>query len=331
MPQKINYTWEQICTFDSLYTAWKEVKREKSERGLILRYENNLVSNLERVLETLKDGSYRPKPHYEFTLRDTKARLIHAPHLEDRIVQHAVCNAIRLPVQNKLIHHTYSCLIGRGVHKCSEQLSHYLSTGRYKYYLKADVSKFFYSIDHDALMGEVRRVFKCLRTIEILELFIKVNGKRKGIPIGASTSQILANLALNPLDHHARRNLGIGTYLRYCDDMVAVFPSKVEAKNSLEGIKQKLESLGMHLNPSSHVGFCSDGIDWVGYRHWPEYRLVRKSTIRRIRRRLKTGPLDHDALASYLSHGLKTSSLNFLCHLCSPSRAYYISEWLKAK
>jgi len=331
VPRKINHTWEQICTFDSLYTAWREVKRGKSERGLILRYENDLVANLERVLESLRDGTYQPKPHYEFTLRDTKARLIHAPHLEDRIVQHAVCNAIRIPVQNKLIHHTYSCLIGRGVHRCSEQLSHYLSTGRYKYYLKADVSKFFYSINHNALMAEVRRVFKCQKTISLLELFVRVNDTGKGIPIGASTSQILANLALNPLDHHARRDLGIDTYLRYCDDMVAVFESRDEAVDALSGIERRLNGLGFFLNPCSHIGTCSAGIDWVGYRHWPRYRLVRKSTIRRIRNKLRSGPLDHSALASYLSHGIRTASLPFLCRLCSPCRAYTISRWLEKR
>jgi RNA-directed DNA polymerase len=331
VPQKINNTWEQICTFDSLYTAWREVKRGKSERGLVLRYENDLVSNLERVLESLDNGTYRPRPHYEFTLRDTKARLIHAPHLEDRIVQHAVCNAIRFPVQNKLIHHTYSCLIGRGVHKCSEQLSHYLSTGRYKYYLKADVSKFFYSIDHDRLMSEVLRVFKCRRTIAILELFVRVNGTSRGIPIGASTSQILANLALNPLDHYARRELGIDTYLRYCDDMVAVFEDRDQAVEALTGIGHRLNSLGLALNPCSHIGPCSAGIDWVGYRHWSGYRLIRKSTIRRIRKKLRAGPLDHDSLMSYLSHGLRTASLDHLCRLCSFCRAYSISRWLKAR
>jgi hypothetical protein len=143
MPQKINGTWEQICTFESLHQAWREVKRGKSERGIVLRYENNLACNLERVLESLKDGSYNPKPHHEFILHDNKERLIQAPHLEDRIVQHAVCNAIRIPVQNKLIDHTYSCLIGRGVHRCSGQLSRYLRSEKYSYYLKADVSKFF--------------------------------------------------------------------------------------------------------------------------------------------------------------------------------------------
>lgn len=326
MPQKINHTWERICTFESLHTAWREVKSGKSERGVVLRYENDLVPNLERVLGSLRDGSYQPRPHYEFVLHDSKDRLIQAPCLEDRIVQHAVCNAIRLPVQNRLIHQTYSCLIGRGVHRCSEQLSRYLATGKYTYYMKADVSKFFYSIDHDVLMSEVKRMFKCQRTIDLLDMFVRINNTTgRGIPIGASTSQILANISLNQLDHHARRELKLNTYLRYCDDMVAVFATRHEAEESLAGIGSFLAESGFSLNLSSHTGPVSHGVDWVGYRHWPGYRLIRKSTIRRIKKRL---PLDHDALASYLSHAKGTASMPYIARLCSKCRAVTVAKWL---
>jgi hypothetical protein len=326
MPQKINRTWERICTFESLHTAWREVKRGKSDRGIVLRYEDDIVPNLERVLKSLRDGSYRPQPHYEFVLHDSKDRLIQAPCLEDRIVQHAVCNAIRMPVQNRLIHQTYSCLIGRGVHKCSQQLQQYLRTGKYTYYLKADVSKFFYSIDHDILMAEVKRMFKCQRTIMLLDMFVRINNTAgRGIPIGASTSQILANISLNQLDHHAKRDLKMSTYLRYCDDMVAVFTTRQEAEQSLEGIGKSLGLFGFSLNPSSHTGPVSHGIDWVGYRHWPRYRLIRKSTIRRIKARL---PLDHDALASYLSHAKGTASMPYIARLCSKCRSTSVSRWL---
>lgn len=314
MPQKINGTWEQICTFESLHRAWREVKRGKSERGVVLRYENDLARNLERVLESLRDGSYEPKPHYEFILYDNKERLIQAPHLEDRIVQHAVCNAIRLPVQSKLIDHTYSCLIGRGVHRCSDQLSRYLRSEEYTYYLKADVKKFFYSIDHDMLMSEVKRIFKCQKTINLLDMFVKINNiTGHGIPIGASTSQILANLSLNPLDHYARRELKLNTYLRYCDDMVALFKTKEEATDALLALNSKLEEFRFSLNPSSHIGQISSGVDWVGYRHWPSYKLVRKSTIRRIKDRL---PLSAEVKASYVGHAKGTASLKYIITLC---------------
>jgi RNA-directed DNA polymerase len=203
MPHKLRNLWPQIADYDALRDAWREVRQRKTTKPLILRYESNLAVNLGRLERALQDGSYKPKRHFEFWIHDPKARLIQAPCLEDRIVQHAVCNVLRMPVQQRLIEHTYSCLIGRGTHRCSEQFLEYLDNPRWRYALKLDISKFFYSIDHACLTQELERIIGCRKTLDLLQLFITANGDTCGIPIGASTSQILANLALNPLDHFA--------------------------------------------------------------------------------------------------------------------------------
>ena len=175
MPHKLGKLWPQIADYDSLLVAWKEVRKRKTTKPQILRYESNLAVNLGRLEKSLQDGTYRPQRHYEFWIYDPKARLIQAPCLEDRIVQHAVCNVLREPIQRRLINHTYSCLIGRGTHKCSEQFLKYLDNPKWKYALKLDISKFFYSINHDSLIRELKRIIKCDRTLELLIMYIKVH------------------------------------------------------------------------------------------------------------------------------------------------------------
>jgi RNA-directed DNA polymerase len=108
MPHKLGNLWPQIADYDALLFAWQEVKQRKSSKVNILRYQSNLASNLSRVERKLLDGTYRPRPHFEFWINDPKPRLIQAPHLEDRIVQHAVCNALREPLTRRLIFHTYT-------------------------------------------------------------------------------------------------------------------------------------------------------------------------------------------------------------------------------
>ena len=252
MPHRIGNLWPQIADYDALRDAWREVRSGKGHKVVVLRYESNLAVNLSRLEARLQDGSYCPREHYEFWIKDPKPRLIQTPYLEDRIVQHAVCNALRVPIQERMIAHTYSCLIGRGTHACSRQLQRYLKNRRWRYYLGLDISKFFYSINHDSLYAELQRHIKCLRTLELLWRFITVNGTGKGIPIGASTSQIMANMALNPLDHFARRDLKLSTYLRYCDDMVALFETAAEAHAALEAIRSKVADLDRL--PSSDTG-----------------------------------------------------------------------------
>ncbi len=330
MPHKIRNTWPQIADYDSLLFAWKEVRQRKTTKPLILRYESNLAVNLGRIETALLNGTYTPRRHFEFWINDPKTRLIQAPCLEDRIVQHAVCNAIKLPIQQRLIAQTYSCLIGRGTHRCSEQFLDYLRNPRWRYALKLDISKFFYSINHQALMTELDRHIGCRKTLDLLHLFIRANGEGCGLPIGASTSQILANLALNPLDHYARRELKLNTYLRYCDDMIALFETAEEANAAMVAMGDKAAEIGLKLNSKSGVHYVPDGVDWVGYRHWPGKRLIRKRAIKAIRRKAPGCSLE--TAMAYLSHAKGTASLPHVANTLwreAPQHRCRIHAWIK--
>jgi len=333
MPHKLGNLWPQIANYDSLLEAWRAVKLRKSTKPNILCYQSNLAVNLSRLERKLLDGSYSPRKHYEFWIKDPKPRLIQAPCLEDRIVQHALCNALRLPMQQRLIFHTYSCLIGRGTHRCSKQLQTYLRNPRWKYYLSLDISKFFYSINHQALYAEMCRHIKCQPTLALLWQYITINGGSCGIPIGASTSQIMANMALNPLDHFARRELGLGTYLRYCDDMIALFETASEAHQAMVAMAAKVRELGLQLNSKSSVGWIPDGVDWVGYRHWRTYKLIRKRAMKRLKRKA-AGGCSLETTMAYLSHAKGTASLNHVAGVllrANRQQRPEIYDWLRRR
>lgn len=331
MPHKIKNIWEQIASYDGLYEAWKEVRRGKGSRDLVLRYESNLAVNLSRLEQRLLSGEYKTKRHYEFQIYDPKKRLIQAPALTDRIVQHSVCNAIRLPIQERLIYDTYSCLIGRGTHACSNRLLEFLKDTKYKYYVSLDISKFFYTINHVALIAEVRKHIGCDRTVDLLWQFIKANGGDCGIPIGASTSQILANLALNPVDHFAKRQLKSKTYMRYCDDMLMLFETSSQANHALAEMDSMVRSIGLTLNSKSSIGLIADGIDWVGYRHWKGYKIIRKRSLHRIKAKAKSPSCSLERVMAFLSHSKDTASLKYVATLLwnyCPQYHLNISDWL---
>lgn len=330
MPHKLGNLWPQIADYDALLAAWKEVRSGKGAKRLILQYESDLAVNLSRLEAKLLNGQYKPRPHYEFWIKDPKPRLIQAPFLEDRIVQHAVCNALRVPLQQRLIFHTYSCLIGRGTHRCSAELQRMLRNPKWKYYLSLDISKFFYSINHKALYSEMCRHIKCKPTLDLLWQYISVNGGDCGIPIGASTSQIMANMALNPLDHFARRELKLNTYLRYCDDMIALFETAAEAHAAHQAMDAKVQELGLRLNSKSGVGWIADGVDWVGYRHWMHYKLIRKRAIKRLKRKAKRG-CSLETTMAYLSHAKNTASLKHVTGVlwrANPEQRPDIYSWV---
>lgn len=56
---------------------------------------------------------------------------------------------------------------------------------------------------------------------------------KRGLPIGRYTSQPLANFYLDEIDHYAKEVLHVRYYFRYCDDVLARFKTKDEAKRFL--------------------------------------------------------------------------------------------------
>ena len=321
--------FEQVVDYDNLLASWREVRAGKRMHAGVLRTERRLPVVLQRLQDALGEGTYRPQPNRSFVLHDPKTRLIEAPHLHDRIVQHALTRVVRDLIEPRLIRHTYACIRGRGTHAASEQAHRYIRQVPHGFFLKLDIRKFFPSIHHDTLMGQLERVIKCPRTLGLLELFVRTNGLDRGLPIGATTSQILANLALSPVDHAAKRELGAQRYVRYMDDIIIVHASKQFLRTAMNGLGEVVRGLWMEINPKSGIGRVRDGLDFVGYRHFLGMKLIRKRSLYGIRKALAAGPTLPRVMA-YLSHAKDTSSLSTVARLCiryAPAHKIDVWDW----
>lgn len=299
------------CNYEALHKAFFEVKKNKSYYHSIIEFESNLVSNLNRILISLEDGTYKVKPTRDFYITDPKVRLIQAPQFEDRIVQHAVLNSIRETVEKKFIHQTFACIKERGTHGASDLLKKYLVNYKNEgYYLKVDIKKFFYTINHKVLEYQLSRIIKCKPTLELLKKFYK-DGTGKGLPLGNVTSQLFANLALSPIDHLLKRALKCVHYVRYMDDFIILSKSKAFLHRVLERLKLLLVRLKLVTNEKTQIGLIADGVDFVGYRTWFNNRLIRKRSLYKVKRVLKKNP-DINRIASYLAHSKRTNSLQYV-------------------
>lgn len=135
------------------------------------------------------------------------------------------------------------------------------------YILKADISKYFPSIDQAVLMRRVERVIADKSVLWLFDTLIRNGnpGYGVGIPIGALTSQWLANLYLDSLDHYIKDDLGIQYYLRYMDDFVVIGPSKLWCRTVLEQVEKYLTcTLHLRLNPKTGIWPVTHGLDFVG-------------------------------------------------------------------
>lgn len=117
-----------------------------------------------------------------------------------------------------------------------------------------------------------------------------------GIPVGNLTSQLFANVYLNILDQYVKHDLRVKEYYRYMDDFIILSDDPEYLRDILKKIEAFVEErLKLHLNPKTTIIAAKNGVDFVGYRHFPSFRILRKGATRRIKKLLhafKTGEVD---------------------------------------
>jgi hypothetical protein len=230
-------------------------------------------------------------------VHDPKTRLVAALPFRDRVVHHAICNVIEPIFETRFIYDSYACRAGKGTHAGVKRVVDFLKCAQRLwpkvYCLKCDISKYFPSINHNILKQVIRNKISCSKTLwlldEIIDSSIGSNEiNPKGIPIGNLTSQLFANVYLNELDHYVKEDLRTMYYVRYMDDFIILGGSKKQLWAVLEVIRDFLEAfLDLQLNSKTAIFPITQGINFLGYRIWPTHRLLRKSSIRRIKRKLK--------------------------------------------
>jgi len=281
--------YEKILSWDNLVEAYDLARKNKKNRLDVISYHNHALDNLVFLKKQLDSELWEPASYKQFTIyNETKRRDIEAPLFRDRIVQHAIHKVLEPLYEKKFIYDSYSCRKGKGTHAAVKKVRSYLIDAKRKwgdnvYVLKCDISKFFPSIDHKILMNILS---KTVRQKNLLNLIYKATinpNKRKlgkGIPIGALTSQLFANVYLNSLDHYIKEKLKCVYYVRYADDFLLLSNSKKHLQFFIIYIKRFLTTLNLKLNPKTTIFPISQGVDFCGYRLWCFHILPRKRVVK---------------------------------------------------
>ncbi|HDP78030.1 MAG TPA: RNA-dependent DNA polymerase [Mesotoga infera] len=292
--KRANNIYEKVYSFENIYLAYIKARKNKRYREDVLEFTDNLEANLITIQNELIWKMYSPGRYREFVVCEPKRRIIQAPSFKDRVVQHALCNVIEPVFDLRFICDSYACRKGKGTHAGVERTIYFLrklagSSSR-TYCLKADISSYFPSIDHTVLKTLLRKRVSCEATLWLIDTIIDSSscGCTRGIPIGALTSQLFANIYLNELDTFVKHDLRAKHYVRYVDDFIILDHSKQRLREYLSEIKGYLEDrLRLALNHKTGIFPVSRGIDFLGYRIWADKLLLRRANIRRSKRRLR--------------------------------------------
>lgn len=177
-----------------------------------------------------------------------------------------------------------------------------------RYCYKIDLHHYYQSINHEVLKQKFRKVFKDPELLWLLDeivdsintateedlIELSLSGEievdpNTGIPIGNYMSQYSGNFYLSSFDHWVKEELHVKHYYRYMDDVVIFASSKEE----LHEIHRKVTAYTrdyLHLNIKGNYQIFPTkvrGVDFVGYRFFGEYTLLRKSTTINFKRKMR--------------------------------------------
>lgn len=321
--------FHKIYDIENLYNAYTVCLRGKRLKRGVLPFTYNASSELLRLQRELKSEAYQVGKYYSFYVYEPKRRLVQALPFRDRVIQQALCQIITPIIEKTFIHDTFACIKERGTHAGSRRLQSFLRSAQKKwdkaYCLKCDIHSYFPSIDHNILLDMFSRKLKCQSTMRLIWLVTNSNGQSVGIPIGNLLSQLSANLYLSLLDHYVKEHHRARYYLRYMDDFCIVHAGKKYLAFLKDQISNFLDiRLKLKFNRKTSIFPITQGVDFLGYRTWTTYRLIRKRSAKRMRRRLK-------AMARKYANGeirldkIRASVVSWIGH-CVHANTYRLRE-----
>lgn len=285
-----------------LAVAWSRVRGNKGGRtagidGIAPRSIDDAGVFLDGLRADLKANRFTPTRVKEKTIPKAagKIRRLGIPTAADRVVQ----ASLKLVLEPIFEAGFYPCSYGfRPKRRAQDAVAeiHYLATpGRnYDWVFEADIKACFDEIDHNALMGRVRRRIGDKRVLQLVKAFLRAGiltekGQDRttitGTPQGGILSPLLANIALSVLDEHfSRKWEALGPYwtrakhrragipamriVRYADDFVVMINGKQSDAEALwQEVAAVLAPMGLRLSEEkTRVVHIDEGFDFLGWR-----------------------------------------------------------------
>ncbi len=274
------------------------------------------MHNILQLHADLKVKVYTHGGYQHFRIADPKPRDIHKASVRDRLVHHALYRKLYPFFDKTFIAHSYSCREKRGTHLAMRAFRSQFAKGSLNntetlWILKCDIRKFFASVDHAVLFCILEKRVHDAGVLGLIQKVVKsFNGisPGKGLPLGNLTSQLLVNMYMNEFDQFVKHRLKANYYIRYADDFVILSRDRALLDGLLIKIRDFLRGelhLALHPDKVSISTFAS-GIDFLGWVHFPDHRVLRTTTKRRMLCRVVGMENDSPTVESYigmLSHG----------------------------
>lgn len=342
--------FEKVLNRDNLNNAFKRVVKNGGSAGVDGMKTTELLDYLKKekegLLESLRNGEYEPKPvkRVEIPKPGGGIRQLGIPTVLDRMIQQALVQVLQPIFDPKFSDNSYGYRPGRKAQDAVKKSKQYHESG-YKIVVDIDLSKYFDTINHDLLMGYVRKEVQDRQVLELIKKYLKsgvmVNGVEvatdEGAPQGGPLSPLLSNVYLDKFDKEmeARGH----RHVRYADDIAVYVKSKRAGERVLESCRRYLEGkLKLKVNEeksrtdspmkTKFLGFALYKVREVGIR-------VHEKALQKLKEKLKelTGRSQGKKLSEILEavNRSMVGWLNYYALADMRKHVEAISKWLRRR
>lgn len=305
MPKRVGNLMPRIASLENLHEAFLRAAKGKSAKKTVIDFRRNLDRNLTEMRQSLLDGTFRFGHYHYFTVFDPKQRTICAASFPERVASHAMMRICHPVFDDFQTDGSFASRKGRGQYAALERTRQY--AGRYPWFAKLDMCKYFDSIDHGVMLGQLARLFKDRQLMmyfrDLIDGYEVSEGC--GLPIGNLTSQYFANHYLAVADHYAKEQLHVKAMVRYMDDILFFADDRQTLMRQVELYSDYVqEALRLKVHPPV-MNRAQTGIPFLGYVvRADRLRLNGRSLLRfkhkmaRLHRDLSEGTLSDNEYAN---------------------------------
>lgn len=281
-----------ILSRPNMLAAYRRVVRNGGSSGVdgvtVSQLAVHLRAHWPRVREELMSGRYRPKSvrGVEIPKPSGGVRLLGIPTAMDRLIQQAVHQVLGPLWEPDFSPYSYGFRPGRSAAQALEQATTYINEGRQDI-IDLDLKSFFDRVNHDKLMGIIRKKIKDVALLRLIRRFLQSGillggveqSREEGTPQGGPLSPLLSNILLNEFDRELTRRGHC--FVRYADDCSIYLRSREAARRVLASITRFLEN-DLHLEVNREKTKICRPVKFVllGHTFTPTYKKGERATYR---------------------------------------------------
>ena len=271
--------------------AFAYLQRKKNSCGAdgmpLFEIENYWKMNNQKIIETLKVGTYEPGviKCTEIVSNKGKRREISNLCAVDRFISRLLYQKLRRYIEPEFLEHSYAYQENKGVLEAVKQAQQYLEQGD-KYVVEIDLKSYFDMIPHEPMMRLIKKRITDDAVVRLIEKYVRcsmlVEGKlvqkEIGLVQGNAISTVLSNLYLQRLDQFLE-DKGYD-WIRFADNIDVYCINQEEAKQIYKAVQEVIESLALRINENKSGIYTVLERPLLGYQF---YKYAGKYEVRRFK------------------------------------------------